>query len=105
MRAWGGFEVNVALWKITFARRCTRLSRRRRYTRFAPQGLHNIFLRRRRYTRFAPQRLHNISYAEGVAQHSPGSRERTLGTAISQVRLPRRGCTEPIPPPCATPSG
>src|SRR5438105_7489627 len=37
-------------------------------------------------------------YAEGVAQHSPGSRQRTLGEKRDTVRLPRRGCTEPIRP-------
>ena len=45
------------------------------------------------------------SYAEGVAQHSPGSRERTLGKDIRFRVFCPEGVAQGIDALCATPFG
>src|SRR5437879_5505130 len=61
-------------------------------------------LRRRRSNPGLLRRRHSnpASYAEGVAQHSPGSRQRTLGTETAEFPYPE-GVAQAYP--CATPSG
>ena len=53
-----------------------------------PKGLHNtsLAMTKQEALAFMPR-----SYAEGVAQHSPGSRQRTLGEKPQQVSSTPKG--------------